>query len=61
MKPGMASVFRLLPALSRLRSWQLAAVAAVVFLIDLLVPDPLPFVDEVLLGLLTFWLSRRPR
>ena len=61
MNPGMASVFRLLPALSRLRSWQLGALAAVVFLVDLLVPDPLPFVDEVLLGLLTFWLSRRPR
>ena len=61
MKPGMASAFRLLPALSRLRSWQLVAVAAVVFLIDLLVPDPLPFVDEAVLGLLTFWLSRRER
>jgi hypothetical protein len=55
----MASVFLLFPALSRLRSSQLVAVAAVVFLIDLLVPDPLPFVDETLLGLLTFWLSRR--
>ena len=61
MKLGMASVFRLLPALSRLRSWQLVALAAVLFLVDLLVPDPLPFVDEALLGLLTFWLSRRPR
>jgi hypothetical protein len=57
----MASVFRLLPALSRLRSWQLVALAAVLFLVDLLVPDPLPFVDEALLGLLTFWLWRRPR
>ena len=27
----------------------------------LVVPDPLPFVDEALLRLLTFWLSRRPR
>jgi len=61
MKLGMASAFRLLPALSRLRSWQLVALAAVLFLVDLLVPDPLPFVDEALLGLLTFWLSRRPR
>lgn len=57
----MASVLRLLGALSRLRSWQLAAVAAVLFLIDLFVPDPLPFVDEALLGLLTLWLSRRAR
>ena len=57
----MASVLRLLGALSRLRSWQLVAVAAVLFLIDLFVPDPLPFVDEGLLGLLTLWLSRRAR
>ena len=49
----MASVLRLLGALSRLRSWQLVTVAAVLFLIDLFVPDPLPFVDEGLLGLLT--------
>ncbi len=57
----MASMLRLLGALSRLRSWQLVAVAAVLFLIDLFVPDPLPFVDEGVLGLLTLWLSRRAR
>ena len=54
----MASVLRLLSTLPRLRSWQLVAVAAVLFLIDLFVPDPLPFVDEGVLGLLTLWLSR---
>ena len=57
----MASVLRLLSTLPRLRSWQLVAVAAVLFLIDLFVPDPLPFVDEGVLGLLTLWLSRRAR
>lgn len=57
----MASVPRILGGLSRLRSWQLVAVAAVLFLIDLVVPDPLPFVDETLLGFLTLWLSRRVR
>ena len=50
---------RLLVALSGLPSWQLGVLAGVLFVIDLLVPDPLPFVDETLLGLLTLWLSRR--
>ena len=57
----MASVFRLLGALSRLPSRQLAVIAAVLFLIDLFLPDPLPLVDEGVLGLLTLWLSRRGR
>ena len=57
----MASMLRLLGALSRLPSRQLMAVAAVLFLIDLFVPDPLPFVDEGVLGLLTIWLSQRAR
>ncbi len=55
----MPSVFRLLGALSRLPSRQLAVIAAVLFLIDLFLPDPLPLVDEGVLGLLTLWLSRR--
>jgi hypothetical protein len=37
---------------------------AVVFLADLIVPDPIPFVDEIMLALLTFlvgsWGARRP-
>jgi hypothetical protein len=57
----MASVFRLLGPLSRLRSRQLVAIAAVLFLIDLFLPDPVPLVDEGVLGLLTLWLSRRAR
>ena len=50
---------RLIGALSQLPSWQLVALASVLFVVDLLVPDPLPVVDETLLGLLTLWLSRR--
>ncbi|MDA1184671.1 MAG: hypothetical protein O2930_08510 [Acidobacteria bacterium] len=56
---GMASVLRLLGPLSRLRSRQLAAIAAVLFLGDLFIPDPLPLLDEGVLGLLALWLSRR--
>ena len=58
---GIAWVLRLLGPLSRLRSPQLVALAAALFLIDLVLPDPLPLVDEGLLGLLTYWLARRPR
>jgi len=54
-------VVRLLAMLARLPSWQLATIAGVLFVIDLLTPDPLPLVDEVMLGLLTLWLSRRTR
>ena len=44
--------------LGQLRSWQLLAVVAVVFVADLLVPDPVPILDEVLLGVLTLFLAR---
>ena len=50
--------------LSGLRSWQLFVVAAALFVIDLVVVDPIPFVDEVLLGVITLMLARwraRPR
>lgn len=53
----------LLPFLGRLRFPQLFVVLAVVFLIDLFVPDLLPLVDEAVLGLLTLmtglWRDRR--
>lgn len=45
--------------LSKLRSGHLAALAAVLFLIDVVFPDPLPFLDEVVLALLTLLLARR--
>jgi hypothetical protein len=42
---------------SNLRFPRLLAVAAVLFFIDLLVPDPLPLLDEVLLGLISLLLA----
>jgi hypothetical protein len=57
----MALVLRLVGLASRLRSPQLVAISAALFLVDLFLPDPLPFVDEGVLGLLTLWLSRRGR
>ena len=44
--------------LNSLRSWQLFVLAALLLLIDLVVPDPLPFVDEALLAALTYLLAR---
>ena len=47
----------------QLRFPWLFAVTAVLFLIDLVVPDLVPFADEILLGLLTMlfgvWRKRR--
>mgnify|MGYP007073194359 CR=1 FL=1 len=37
----------------RLRFPRLVALTAVLFLLDLVIPDLVPFVDEILLGLLT--------
>jgi hypothetical protein len=51
---------RLLP---RLKYPQLFMVLAGLFLADLLIPDPVPFVDEALLAVLTFlvgsWRTRK--
>ncbi len=47
--------------LSRLRSWQLFVLAGVLFVTDLLVPDPIPFIDEIMLGLTTLILARWKR
>ncbi|MCZ4306796.1 hypothetical protein O4G98_18855 [Zoogloeaceae bacterium G21618-S1] len=43
----------LLNRVARLRFPQIFVLTAAVFVIDLLVPDPLPFADEILFGLLT--------
>jgi len=43
---------------SALRSWQLFVLVVVAFVIDLLVPDPIPFIDEFLLGGITLLLWR---
>ncbi len=44
--------------MNSLRSWQLVALAALLLLVDIVVPDPLPFVDEALLAVLTYLLAR---
>lgn len=44
--------------LDGLRSWQLFVLAAALLVVDLLVPDPIPFLDETLLAVLTYTLSR---
>ena len=43
--------------LHRLRFPKLFILTAIIFLIDLLVPDFVPFVDEILFGLMTVLLS----
>jgi hypothetical protein len=47
----------LLAYAGRLRFPQLFLVTAGLFLIDLLLPDAIPFVDEILLGLATLLLA----
>jgi hypothetical protein len=45
-------------AFGRLRYPTLLALTAVLFVADLVVPDVVPFADELLLGLLTLVLAR---
>jgi hypothetical protein len=47
------------PFLSKLGSRTLVTLCAVLFAVDLIVPDPLPFVDEILLAVATIMLARR--
>ena len=47
--------------LSRLRSWQLFLLAGALFVTDLVVPDPIPLIDEIMLGLATLLLGRWKR
>ncbi len=46
---------------SRLRFPQLFLLAATLFVLDLLIPDLIPFADEILLGLLTVLLGSLER
>jgi hypothetical protein len=46
---------------SRLRYPRLLALTATLFLADLVIPDLIPFVDEILLGLATAVLAARRR
>jgi hypothetical protein len=45
-------------AAGRLKYPTLLRLTAALFVITLIVPDPIPFVDEILLGLATLVLSR---
>ena len=42
---------------AKLRFPQLFMIAATLFFVDLLIPDLIPFIDEILLGLLTLLLG----
>ena len=42
---------------SRLRFPKLLALAGLIFVLDLVVPDMIPFADEILLGLITMLLA----
>ena len=44
--------------LDDLRSWQLLALSATLLAFDLAIPDPIPLLDEVLLGAMTLFLAR---
>ena len=47
--------------LSGLRSSHLFLIVAALFLIDLVIPDPVPFLDEAFLGVVTLLLARWKR
>ena len=47
--------------LSRLRAAQLFIIVAVLFVVDLFIPDPVLFLDEILLGVMTLLLGRWKR
>ncbi len=61
MAIGPALPAALLAWASRLRFPTLLAVTAGLFVLDLAVPDVIPFVDEVLLGLATAILASKKR
>lgn len=47
-----------LKAARRLKFPKLLALTAVLFVVDFVVPDPIPFLDEILLGLATVVFAR---
>lgn len=54
--------FLLLPLMNRVRRLRhptLFKLTLVAFAISVLLPDPVPFVDEIVLGLATAWLASR--
>jgi hypothetical protein len=48
---------RLMRYASGLRFPRLLAVTAALFVLDLLIPDPIPLLDEILLGLISLLLA----
>jgi hypothetical protein len=44
--------------LTRITTHKLALIVGVLFLFDFITPDPIPFIDEIVLGLLTLLLAR---
>jgi hypothetical protein len=48
---------RLIQYASRLRFPKLLVLTAAVFILDLILPDVIPFADEILLGLITLLLG----
>jgi hypothetical protein len=58
MIPGMNPVGKILSYSESLRFPWLVLVTGVLFIADLLIPDVIPFVDELLLGLLLALLGR---
>ena len=44
--------------LERLQSSQLLMMLTLLFLLDVIIPDPLPFIDEAILGVLTLLVAR---
>jgi hypothetical protein len=59
--PKTGALGLILRYLSTLRFPYLLVVTATLFVVDLLVPDFIPYADEILLGLLTLVLSRLKR
>jgi len=57
LTPWSAIRNRLMRYASNLRFPRLLAVTAALFVIDLLFPDVVPFVDEILLGLISLLLA----
>ena len=51
-------LYRLRPLLLRLRSWQLVALMAALTFLNWFVPDPIPFLDEILMTLVLILLTR---
>ena len=51
-------LYRLQPLLMRLRSWQLVALVATLTLLNWVIPDPIPFLDEILLTVILILLTR---